>query len=128
MAPDSGPVGGEGAERVTPLPVRNEMHYDGRVFEQVDWSNGEVHMFDGHGITIQVANEALGDPYRVLIDPDYNSKSGSSVRIIGLSVTAETIITVIVLEHDGIEYGVNGWVANTKDRRLYNEGAQDERD
>ena len=61
-----------------------------------------------------------------MIDPDYNSTSGRSMRIIGFSVVAEEIITVIVLEDDGIEYGVNGWVANEKDRRLYNEGGQHE--
>jgi hypothetical protein len=33
---------------------------------------------------------------------------------------------VIVLEDDRIEYGVNGWVANEKDRRLYNVGGQHE--
>ncbi len=58
-------------------------------------------------------------------DPDYSNASGRSVRIIGMSVLAEEIITVIVLEDDGIEYGVNGWMANEKDRRLYN-GIDDE--
>jgi hypothetical protein len=63
-----------------------------------------------------------------VIDPDYNSTSGQSVRIIGFSVIAEQIITVIVLEDDGVVYGVNGWVANEKDRRLYYEGGQHEQE
>ncbi len=63
-----------------------------------------------------------------MIDPDYNSTSGRSVRIIGFSVIAEEVITVIVLEDDGVEYGVNGWVANEKDCRLYNEGGQHEQE
>lgn len=28
-----------------------------------------------------------------------------------------------MLEHDGTAYGVNGWSANAKDRRIYNEGS-----
>jgi hypothetical protein len=63
-----------------------------------------------------------------VIDPDYISTIGRSVRFIGFSVIAIETITGIVLEDDGIEYGVNGWVANEKDRRLNNEGGQHERD
>jgi hypothetical protein len=29
------------------------------------------------------------------------------------------------LEHDEIEYGANGWSANMKDRRIYNDGSYD---
>lgn len=64
-------------------------------------------------------------PVRVLIDPDYNSTSGQGVRIIGYSTLADDIIAVIVLENDGIEYGVNGWSANSKDRRIYTDGSYD---
>lgn len=110
----------------TPLPDRNGLHYDGRVFERVDWSGRGAYMERKHGITPPVADEALGDADRVLIDPDYNSTSGRSIRIIGYSVIADDIITVIVLEDDGTEYGVNGWVANEKDRRIYNDGSYDE--
>lgn len=77
-----------------------------------------------HGMTPEVADDALGDPERIVIDPDYNSTSGRSVRIIGYSVLAEDVITVIVLEHEGVEYGVNGWVSNDRDRRLYQRGAR----
>jgi len=62
----------------------------------------------------------------VVIDPDYNSTTRRSVRIVGFSVIADDIITVIVLADEGFEYGVNGWVANEKDRRLYNQGGQHE--
>lgn len=79
-----------------------------------------------HGITPEVPNDALGDADRVVIDPGYHSAIGRSVRIIGMSVLAEEVIAVIVLGDDGVEYGVNGWVANEKDRRLYNEGGQHE--
>lgn len=76
-----------------------------------------------HGIAPQVADDALGDPNRVIVDPDYNSTSGESIRIIGYSTIVDDIVTVIVLEHDENEYGVNGWSANAKDRRIYNEGS-----
>lgn len=105
------------------------MHYDGRVFERVDWSQRGAYMKRKHGITPAIADEALEDPNRVVIDADYNSASGKSVRIIGFSVSADDVITVIVLENDGTEYGVNGWTANEKDRRIYaaeSEGEADE--
>lgn len=112
----------------TPLPNRNAMHYDGRVLERVDWSHRGAYMQGKHGITPAIADEALEDPNRVMIDPDYNSESGKSVRIIGFSVAADDVISVIVLENDGTEYGVNGWAANEKDRRLYAAGSEGEAD
>lgn len=36
-------------------------------------------------------------------------------------MVAETSRGVGLVEHEGIVYGVNGWLANAKDRRLYNE-------
>lgn len=89
------------------------------VFEHVDWSKRGEYMQRKHGIAPDVADDALGDPNRVVIDPDYNSTSGESVRIIGFSTVADAIITVIVLQDGGTEYGVNGWRANAKDRRVY---------
>ena len=115
-------------EEPQPLPFRNAMPYDGRVFERVDWSQRGAYMQRKHGIAPAIADEALEDPNRVVIDPDYNSESGRSVRIIGFSVTADDVITVIVLENDGTEYGVNGWIANDKDRRLYAAGSEGEAD
>jgi hypothetical protein len=100
------------------------MHYGGRVFTRVDWTHRGAYMEQRHGITSEVANDALGDANRVVIDPDYNSTSRRSVRIIGFSAIAGEIITVIVLEEEGVEHGVNGWVANQKDRRLYNEAGE----
>jgi hypothetical protein len=112
----------------TALPFGNAMHYDGRVFERIDWSQRGAYMERKHRISPAIADEALEDPNRVVIDPDYNSESGRSVRIIGFSVTAAEVITVIVLENDGTEYGVNGWAANEKDRRLYADGSEGEAD
>lgn len=97
------------------------MHYDGPVFERVDWSLRGDYMSRKHGISPEVADEALGDANRVVINPDYNSTTGRSVRVIGYSMLADDIVTVIVLENNGVEYGVNGWLANERDRRIYNQ-------
>jgi hypothetical protein len=99
-----------------------------QVFERVDWSLRGAYMEQRHGITPKVANDALGDANRVVIDPAYNSTTGRSVRIIGFSVIADDIVTAIVLADEGFEYGVNGWVANEKDRRLDNQGGQHEQE
>jgi hypothetical protein len=61
-----------------------------------------------------------------VIDPDYNSTSGRSARVVGFSGTAGDVLSVIVLEDDGVIYGVNAWVSNDRDRRLYEEGNCDE--
>lgn len=79
-------------------------------------------MWDGHGVHTYEADEALADPDRVVISPDYNSRSGETVRIIGFSVSRNELLSIIVLEHEGTEYGVNGWPSNSKDRNLYREG------
>jgi hypothetical protein len=55
------------------LPKRNAIHYDSRVFERVDWSHRGAYMEQRHGITPEVANDALGDVNRVVIDPNYNT-------------------------------------------------------
>lgn len=92
------------------------------MFEDVEWSEAGEHMFSKHHVTTGEADEALQDPDRIMIVPDYNSKSGRNVRIIGYSHTAGTLITVLALEFEGIEYGVNGWYSNSKDRAIYTRG------
>lgn len=47
------------------------------------------------------------------------------MRTIGWSHMAN-IITVITLVDTGRLYGVNGWVANSSDQRLYREEDRDE--
>ncbi|MGB8381918.1 MAG: hypothetical protein WCG47_11815 [Dermatophilaceae bacterium] len=68
------------------------------------------------------ANEAVDDPERVVIDPDYSSTSGRSARIIGFSQSANDVLTIIVLTDEGVTYGVNAWRSNARDRRIYWEG------
>ena len=92
------------------------------MFERADWSHRGDYIVERHGVTPVEANEALLDPDRIVIDPDYNSTSGLSVRIIGSSHTADDLITVIVLTEAGVTYGVNAWRSNSRDRRIYQGG------
>jgi hypothetical protein len=96
------------------------------MFEDVNWEHGEEHMFAKHHLTAAQANEALRDPDRVIITPDYASRSGLTSRVIGYSHTVGDLLTIIVIEDDGHEYGVNGWLANAKDRHIYREEESDD--
>ena len=58
----------------------------------------------------------------MVIEPDYASVTGRSVRVIGYSTLAGAVVTVIVLSDGVVDCGVNGWLANDKDRRIYREG------
>lgn len=89
--------------------------------DDVDWTHRGAYMHARHGITVEIANEVVSDPERVVIDPDYNSSSGNSIRVIGYSPLAGGIVTVIVLVVDGVVHGVNGGIANTRDQQLYRE-------
>ncbi|MGI9136560.1 MAG: transposase [Candidatus Nanopelagicales bacterium] len=97
------------------------------MFESVDWSFRGQYMLLRHWVTPSIANDALADPDRVVINSDYSSVSGRSMRVIGFSRIAESLITVIVLIEGDVAYGVNGWQANERDQRIYLEGGDDER-
>lgn len=88
------------------------------MFETADWSHRGDYI-GKRGLTPVEADEALADPDRLVIDPDPASKSGRGVRIIGYSITAQAVLTVIVLDDEGTTYGVNAWRANAKDLRRY---------
>jgi hypothetical protein len=90
------------------------------VYETADWSHRRDYIVAKHKVTSVEADEALADPDRVVLDPDPASKSGRSVRIIGYSITARDVLTVIVVEEDGVIWGVNTWKANAKDQGRYN--------
>lgn len=94
----------------------------------VDWSKRGWYIEAKHGVTVAQAREALTDPERVLIVPDYNSKSGNSGRIIGYSASAAAVLTVITFFNhgDNVTYGVNAWKANSRDRRYYKQGGMDD--
>jgi hypothetical protein len=79
-------------------------------------------------VTPEQADEALDDPNAVTFNPDYNSKSGDSVRTIGYSPSKGAVLSVITVEEDGIVYGANAWKSKGRDRRHYNQGGPDEQE
>jgi hypothetical protein len=89
----------------------------------VDWTHGEAHMRANHKLTVTEADEAVADIDAVWFDPDPQSKSGRSVRVIGYSHSRQAILTVILVHRDdGGYWGANGWESNTSDRRRYERG------
>jgi len=73
-------------------------------------------------IPVAWAVEAWQDENAALIDPDYNSRSGHSLRLIGWSPSAGFLVTVIAVHFEGGLFAASAWKSNNKDRRLYNEG------
>ena len=59
--------------------------YTKRVLDHVDWSHRGEYMHTRHGLSVSDVTEALNDPSRVIMAPDYNSASGQTVRVIGFS-------------------------------------------
>lgn len=87
----------------------------------VDWTHGAAHMWDRHQVSVQEANEALADPLAWVLDPDPKSKSGDSIRVIGLCRSREELLTVILVRDPEVSWlwGANGWPSNSSDRREY---------
>jgi len=73
-------------------------------------------------IPVAWAVEAWHDEHAAVIDPDYNSKSGQSLRLIGWSAQAGFLVTVIAVRFEGSLFAASAWKSNTTDRRLYKEG------
>jgi uncharacterized DUF497 family protein len=86
----------------------------------VIWADGGEHIAR-HNVTVAQANEALADPNAVVIDPDYASKTGRSIRTIGYSPSFGYILTVITVAHQGAVYGATAFQADRRDRRYYEE-------
>lgn len=80
-----------------------------------------THMWDQHQTTEAMAVEALTDPDVVAFVPDPKSRTGKSSRYIGFSATADRVLVVIVVEHQGQHCGANCWPANLTDQRIYRE-------
>lgn len=89
---------------------------------EADWQHGAEHMWTGHQITVEQANQALADVDALLFDPDPASRSGTSARLIGYSSSAVAVLVVILVHREdrpGAWWGANGWRANSTDRRTY---------
>jgi hypothetical protein len=65
--------------------------------ERVDWSKRAGYIHQRHGIDTDWADEAVVDPGAVWLDPDPASASGLSVRVVGYSRLARSVLTVILL-------------------------------
>lgn len=90
------------------------------MFETADWTHRGEYIAK-RDLTPAMADEAIADAARIVINPDRASTSGRSARIIGYSTTAAAILTVIVTEEDGTTWGLNAWKSNTRDQRTYRE-------
>jgi len=73
-------------------------------------------------IPLEWVVEAWQDENAALIDPDYNSESGLSLRLIGWSASAGFLVTVIAVHWEGALIAASAWESNSKDKRLYNKG------
>ncbi|MGH9090080.1 MAG: transposase [Acidimicrobiales bacterium] len=93
----------------------------------MDWSKRAEYVRSRHGIDPVWADEAVDDDHAVWLVPDPASRTGRSVRVIGHSIGAQDVLTVILVHADvdvteqpaGDWWGSNAWVANAGDRRLY---------
>lgn len=94
----------------------------------VDWSHRGDYITAKHRVTPEQADEALADPDAVVFEPDYNSTSGESIRTIGYSPSAQSILSVITVEDEDTVFGANAWKSNRRDRRYYTEGVPDEQE
>lgn len=70
-----------------------------------------------HGVAPGGSNQALRDPCRVVLEPDPSSRSERGIRVIGETASGR-LLTVIVMRVSGVTYGVNGWDADHRDRRV----------
>jgi hypothetical protein len=91
-------------------------------FEEADWLHRGAYIVEKHSVTPAQANAALRDPNRVLIEPDYNSRSGLTARVLGLESELGAVVTVILLQQHGVTHGVNAWISNRRDQKIYEEG------
>jgi uncharacterized DUF497 family protein len=89
---------------------------------EVDWSHRAGYMQQRHGVTVEQASEALADARALMADPDPNSRSGTSARVIGYSESAGAVLVLILVhrgDRPGAWWGANGWRANSTDQRTY---------
>lgn len=64
--------------------------------------------------------EAINDPDRLVDEPDPNSAHANSVRTVGYSPGAHTVITVVALRRrDGVQQGASAWKATGAPLRQY---------
>jgi uncharacterized DUF497 family protein len=87
----------------------------------ITWGEGKSEHLAAHGVTIEQANEAYYDDNALVINPDYASTSGRSIRTIGYSAGFGGILTVITVPFEGAVYGATAFEADRRDRNHYEE-------
>lgn len=71
--------------------------------------------------------EAVNDPDRLVDEPDPNSAHANSVRIVGYSPSARTVLTVVALRSaDRVLHGATAWKTTGATRRQYEEAKNDD--
>ena len=93
----------------------------------MDWSTRAEYVRSRHGVESPWADEAVDDDHALWLVPDPASRSGHSVRVIGYSVSAQEVLTAILVDAgvdaeerpDGEWWGSNARVASAPDKRLY---------
>lgn len=94
---------------------------------RVDWHKRAEYIRSRHAIDPAWADEAVSDEHAVWLVPDPASRSGQAVRVIGYSLTASAVLTVILVNAkadpeelpDGDWWGSNAWPASQQDRCIY---------
>jgi hypothetical protein len=66
--------------------------------------------------------EAMDDPEALWFEPDPKSDSGLGIRIIGYSVSARLVVTVIAYREARRLRGATAWKAGGSDLRAYRKG------
>lgn len=87
--------------------------------DSIDWSHAEDHMWRRHRVLVAWAREAWTDPFALVLDPDPSSRSGVSLRVIGYSRTARTVLVVVAVRGDESFVVASAWQANTSHLRRY---------
>lgn len=71
--------------------------------------------------------EVVADPDRLVDEPDPRSAHANSVRIVGYSPTAQTVVTVVALrDRAGVLHGASAWKTTGAPLRQYSEGRSDD--
>jgi hypothetical protein len=79
-----------------------------------------------HRILVQWAHEACRDPDRLTFDPDPAGRSGRSVRIVGYSILARSLLVVILVREGSRLFAATAWPANQRDWQMYRAGVSDD--
>jgi hypothetical protein len=72
-------------------------------------------------------SQVVIDPDRLVDEPDPRSAHVNSVRVVGYSLTAGMVITVVALrDRDGVLHGASAWKTRGAPWRQYMEGRGDD--